>query len=632
MPSNFSITYPGKGRIKFDGGLNNKYEKQLIETNESPECQNVIFTEGGVETRGGTDKVNTAAVGTFAGEGLYTRHTNDGNQTMVGFWNGTMYTLVGTSFITVGSAQSVFTAGGRIGATEYENYLFVGNGNVDPYKYNEAFTRHGIPAPTATSTAASGGTGVISGSYQYKVTYVNSALAEGNPGPASATFVASANQIDITSIPVAPQSYGVNSRRIYRTEDGGTTFKRVTEISDNTTTTYTDNTADGSLGVAAPSDNFEPPQYGFCIAHQNRIFCNDPDNPNYVWYSDLAEPYTFGAANFVRIGDNTTDIVRGLAVYDNNVVVFCDNSVWIIYLTSTDDTEWVVVKARSSYGCKSPFGWFTYQNKLMFPAVQSNRFVGFAALEGDTVSPDATLLTISAAGSELKSNRIEPDMLTVADAQVRKVSSYVFENMAYITLAYGVSQTTNNRMYVFDFSIEDLAKKQSFSWVPWTGLLATQFTEYEGKLYYQAEAATGFVYEMNTDTYNDDGTAIDSYYWTKEFHGMDGQENWTKDFRYMNIFYENSGAYFIDVTYRVDSDKGDGNTITLDVNPGSSLWGTMAWGVDTWGGGNNETDERISLGQLTGKRIQFKFSNQNTVNQKFKIIGLNFLYNLKGNR
>jgi hypothetical protein len=84
--------------------------------------------------------------------------------------------------------------------------------------------------------------------------------------------------------------------------------------------------------------------------------------------------------------------------------------------------------------------------------------------------------------------------------------------------------------------------------------------------------------------------------------------------------------------YRTDSDLGVGNQKLIDLTPGGSLWGSFTWGTDTWDVGRQEKDIRQSFGQLRGKRIQLKFSNLNTLNQKFKVIGLNFVYNLKGLR
>ena len=92
------------------------------------------------------------------------------------------------------------------------------------------------------------------------------------------------------------------------------------------------------------------------------------------------------------------------------------------------------------------------------------------------------------------------------------------------------------------------------------------------------------------------------------------------------------GAYFMNLNHRVDSDTGDGNVEQVDLNPGGSLWGTMTWGLDSWGGGPAQRDVKVFLGSDRGERIQFRFSNQNTVNQRFKSHGLRFFFNRKGSR
>jgi hypothetical protein len=137
---------------------------------------------------------------------------------------------------------------------------------------------------------------------------------------------------------------------------------------------------------------------------------------------------------------------------------------------------------------------------------------------------------------------------------------------------------------------------------------------------------------MEQTAYNDDGAAINSYFWTKEFTGFPDDTNFYKDWRYANVLIENAGAYYMDITYRVDSDTGGGDTKQVSLNPGGSLWGFMRWGLDAWGGGTVQREYRQSFGASRGKRIQLKFSNQNKVNQKFKVYRANFAYNLKGFR
>jgi hypothetical protein len=108
----------------------------------------------------------------------------------------------------------------------------------------------GIAAPTTNLAAAVGSAGALTGAYYYTQTFVT-ALGETAPWPGTATVVnPSAQRVNLTSIPTGPA--GVIARRIYRTPAAPVDVKDyrfVAEINDNTTTTYTDNLADGSLGA-----------------------------------------------------------------------------------------------------------------------------------------------------------------------------------------------------------------------------------------------------------------------------------------------------------------------------------------------------------------------------------------------
>ncbi len=194
MSRGMTKTYPStEALVLCDGGLNSKFDRAIIADNESPSCLNVLFTNGGVETRPGSSGLNTTSVGTFPCDGLYVRHANSGSETMVAFFNGCGYELGGTTFTTIGSAQSVFTAGVRVSAAEYENKLFCGNGYVEPYKFDGTYwTRHGVPAPVSAPSAGTAVTaGSLSGSFTFRVAYVNSHVVIGDLGPA-VTYVATA--------------------------------------------------------------------------------------------------------------------------------------------------------------------------------------------------------------------------------------------------------------------------------------------------------------------------------------------------------------------------------------------------------------------------------------------------------
>lgn len=626
------IIYPNDKRIEMDGGLNTKFERSIISDNESPDCANVIYSNGAVETREGSTQVTVSGLGSYVYDGLYTREDNTGAETMVAFANGSMYDFQTNTFVTIPSAQSIWTGGVNIDTAQYENYMFIGNGYVLPYKYNGAFTRHGVYPAGSAATAGSGAAGTLTGDYSWKVTYVNSALVESDVNTASDTLSLASGIATITCIPVAPQSYGVNARKLYRTVTSGTTYLLVDTISDNTTTTYSDNTPDADLGAEAPTDQGVPPNYSVVIYYRDRLFMNDLSNPNFIWYTELANPYVVKATNFIRIGDNTTDTVTALGVVQNTLVVFGEETINFIYMPDTTPSNWGVVAGEKQFGCKSPHGIVNLQGRLIFPAVQNGKFVGFAALTGAGIEPSSTFLTVLNAGSDRISDRIEPDMFAIQEAYLGNITGKVYKNKAYFNVTYGTGNTINNRIYVYDPSISNLSRAQQFTWTPFTGLNPKMMTILDGKLYYASSSSnSGQTYQILDGSYNDSGAAIDSYVWTKEFGGRNQDRHYHKDFKDLYLLVDTPGAYPMNVTVRTDSDSGGGDTTAISLDPGGALWGTAEWTVDLWGGGN-EQDEKILRLTQTGKRIQFKVSNQNTADQRFKLHALGFKYNRKGSR
>ncbi len=84
-------------------------------------------------------------------------------------------------------------------------------------------------------------------------TYTDS-LADGGLGAvAPSSNTATLNQASLTGIAVGPS--GVTARNIYRTPLLSSQLELVATLADNTTTVYTDSTADGSLGANAPTND-----------------------------------------------------------------------------------------------------------------------------------------------------------------------------------------------------------------------------------------------------------------------------------------------------------------------------------------------------------------------------------------
>ena len=119
---------------------------------------------------------------------------------------------------------------------------------------NKDITLNPVPVPGVLTATDSGVAGVITGVVNYKVTFIT-ATGETEVGSGCGDLNVTAKKVQLSSIPISPDGR-VIGRKIYRkpTTVGVldvVPYKLLTTINDNATTTYLDNTADGSLGALA---------------------------------------------------------------------------------------------------------------------------------------------------------------------------------------------------------------------------------------------------------------------------------------------------------------------------------------------------------------------------------------------
>lgn len=110
-----------------------------------------------------------------------------------------------------------------------------------------------VKAAPGTPAVATGAAGSPNGVYQCVVTFVDTRGE--TTGSVAAPVTCVNQQIAWSSIATGPA--GTTARKLYRPVAGGlaSTAKLVTTLANNTTTTFTDNVADGSLGATVPSVN-----------------------------------------------------------------------------------------------------------------------------------------------------------------------------------------------------------------------------------------------------------------------------------------------------------------------------------------------------------------------------------------
>ncbi len=131
-------------------------------------------------------------------------------------------------------------------------------------------------APTAALISPAAAGNVDNGAHRYLVTFVT-ADGETDAGAASSVVTvadkAVNGKVSLTAIPTGGAN--VTARKVYRTIAAGATYLLLTTLADNTTTVYTDNTADSGLGAAAPSVNTTEDAYLTTLIQVARLTCEN---------------------------------------------------------------------------------------------------------------------------------------------------------------------------------------------------------------------------------------------------------------------------------------------------------------------------------------------------------------------
>lgn len=346
-------------RYNFSGGQVNATSDVGRPSNAVRELINgSLRTEGGISKRSGFRTVLTT-VGAFIGLG-------EGSLVVSGILSNFLFLVSGTAItrttvqkdgtaastaLTVtggdpafGSFCRILQMNGIVSGTKAKQILIVGSEEVPIRHDGTTTTRTTLDAPGA-ATVAVGAAGVLTGTYSYKVTFVND-FGETSAGTVSANVVPATQKIDVSAIPTGSttEPYAVRYRKLYRTEAGGSTYKLVTTITDNTTTTYTDNTADGSLGTTPPSINrcSKIPRCVDGAVFQSRLYIGNNKDANTngvnfypwrVWFSVVDDCLDFNVTDqngtyFGYFDIPTLESITGMAVVGTRLIIFTARSMW----------------------------------------------------------------------------------------------------------------------------------------------------------------------------------------------------------------------------------------------------------------------------------------------------------------
>lgn len=167
--------------------------------------------------------------------------------------------LTGTTAVTLahtGVTLPVVVKLASTGATiSAGNYIAVQSSDPDGVALSgdEIFTLTRVASPSTAPTVSAAGTGSLTGTYEYAVSFVN-ANGETGIGPSNGPTAITAAGFNLSVIPIGPA--GTTQRKIYRKKTIGTNadsqFHLVATIADNVTTVLTnETTADTTANAAA---------------------------------------------------------------------------------------------------------------------------------------------------------------------------------------------------------------------------------------------------------------------------------------------------------------------------------------------------------------------------------------------
>jgi len=193
---------------------------------------------------------------------------------------------------------------------------------------------------------ASGGSNLDSAAeYYYAVSYDADTLINGAVSN-TVTTDASNRKVTLSNIPLGP--LGTTNRKLWRTEGDGSALKLLATIADNTTTTYADDIADGSLGAGIGATTDAVPKGNILNVHRERLFITgDPNNPNRIYYSNAYLPHYIQQTvntDYMDVEKDDNDEIVGIPIQLGTMCCFKKNTIRKLHVqnptSGSDPAQW----------------------------------------------------------------------------------------------------------------------------------------------------------------------------------------------------------------------------------------------------------------------------------------------------
>lgn len=223
--------------------------------------------------------------------------------------------------------------------------------------------------------------------------------------------------------------------------------------------------------------------------NDTRVFISgNPDKSNYVWRSGLYDPSYWPENGFYKIGNH--EAVQGFAKQYDYLVIFKEHSMWNMqYSLPSGATEpsFPLKPINDKVGTLA-------QNSIQI--IQNNPISldekGVYAVTSTNVRDEINVQHVS--------ERVDAKLLV--ESNLQNAISVDFDRKYWLVV--------NNNAYIFDYAINE--------WYIYNNITANCFYVSDSTLYFGSNT-DGIVYQFKKTTdlypYNDDGVAINAYWYSK---------------------------------------------------------------------------------------------------------------------
>lgn len=442
---------------EFQGGIASKPSEYSLSQKYATVAENVRLNEtlGGIEKREKLFAYGTADT-TEAITGMHRLYLADGTKKLI-VCHGDEIEVGDDDAGTFTKILDLSSSGYRWQWINWHNIAIGTDGYNSPVKYDGS-SASATYLGSCLAVDAGSGAGP-NGTYHYKVSYYTTSY-EVIFNVASNAVTVTDNDITLTMIPIAPDTYGgedVIGRKIYRHKHGASTYYLLTNgtIADNSTVTLTDSDADGELSATtypAGDSTYTPPKGRFLLVNNNRLFiANLPSDsaPSRIHYSEDSSHEVFVTDHYFNIRLNDGDEITFIKNLLGILTIGKTNTIQKLYTEGDDPaTDWGISDPFSFTGCVAPYSVI-------------NTPLGIIYLGNDGI------YNFNGQYSMLLSDIITPEIKDIQISNRPYVWSELFENkyyMAYTSIASGSSY--NDRILIYDLLTKsyslDLANANAF--------------------------------------------------------------------------------------------------------------------------------------------------------------------------